>query len=92
MDSSSGLISEADFESVWGVQVSGSGDLLGHDEIVGLPINSVWTVVETCSGDDGNWYALPGIHVVNRLGFVLTLKCWDELTPDAIYFLDDVEH
>jgi hypothetical protein len=46
------------------------------------------------SGDDsdGNWYALPGFHVVNKLGYVMTRKPWSDSTPDAIYFLDDFEH
>lgn len=83
-------ISEDEFHKVWGMQLVPSGDLLSFEDIRFQPSSQVWTVVE--SGDDchGNWYAIPGADVVNRLGYVLTVKPWDVGTPQAIYFLDDV--
>ena len=37
----------------------------------------VWTIVE--GDDDNNWYAAPGYHIVNRIGYLLTKKpCADE--------------
>ncbi len=35
---------------------------------------AVWTMVE---GDDGeSWYIVPGFHIVNRIGHVLTHEPW----------------
>ena len=59
-------ISESAFDSVWAVRVAGDGDLLRFEEICGLPERQVWTVVESGDDRDGNWYALPGVHVVNE--------------------------
>jgi len=35
----------------------------------------VWTIVD---GEGGGMYALPGFHVVNRVGYVLTEKPWTD--------------
>jgi len=85
-----GAISEHEFHSTWGAQVASSGDLLCFEEIRGCPEDQVWTIVDSDEDTDGNWYAVPGIHVVNALGYVTTAKSWDDETPQAIYFLDDL--
>lgn len=56
------------------------------------PASHIWTVVDTDDDSDGNWYAQPGFHIVNKLGYVMTRKPWVDSTPDAIYFLDDFDH
>jgi len=86
-----GMISEQEFHEHWGVQLTASDDLWRFEEIRGLDAQHVWTIVESGSDDDGNWYALPGFHVVNRLGYVFTARAWDDQTEDAIYFLDDIK-
>ncbi|HET7560869.1 MAG TPA: hypothetical protein VFJ87_00640 [Rhodanobacteraceae bacterium] len=86
------LISERDFEAVWGVYLQPSDDLFQFEDVRDHPQQHVWTVVDSGDDGDGNWYALPGFHVVNKLGYVMTCKPWSETTPDAIYFLDDFEH
>ena len=86
------LISEREFEEVWGVYLMPSGDLFQFDEIRNKPPKHVWTIVDSGDDADGNWYALPGFHIVNKLGYVMTRKPWSDATPDAIYFLDDFEH
>lgn len=49
-----------------------------------IPYERIWTVVE---GDDGrDWYAVPGFHVVNAIGFCLTKKPWTDKGRDALYF------
>ena len=83
-------ISESAFYSVWGVRSAGDGNLLRFAEICELQEQQVWTVVESVDDRDGNWYALPGMHVVNALGYVTTTRSWNADTPQAIYFLDDV--
>lgn len=86
------LISERDFEDIWGVYLKPSGDLFFFDDVKDQPLNHVWSIVESGDDADGNWYAEPGFHVVNMLGYVMTKKAWTDNTPDAIYFLDDLEH
>ncbi len=85
------LISEREFEDVWGVYVKPSGDLFQFDDVRDQPPEHVWTIVDSGDDTDGNWYAVAGFHVVNKLGYVMTRKPWSESTPDAIYFLDDFE-
>lgn len=82
-------ISERDFEEIWGVFRHSSGNLFEFEEVRDKPLNCVWTVIESGDDTDGNWYASPGFHVVNKLGYVLTRKTWSDDTRDAIYFLDD---
>jgi hypothetical protein len=84
------MISEHEFHAHWGIQLSASGDLLTYEDIRGSSVRHVWTIVESGSDDDGNWYAVPGFHYVNRLGYVLTARAWSDGTRDAIYFLDDL--
>lgn len=51
--------------------------------IPNLAATTVWTVVET--GESETLYALPGIHVVNRLGMVVTERPWPHRNVVAIY-------
>ncbi len=85
------LISEDDFREKWGVMLAKNDDFFFHDEVAGCPLNHVWTVVESGEDDDGSWYAIPGFHIVNKLGYVITEKRWDDESQDAIYFLDDFD-
>lgn len=86
------LISERDFEDVWGVYLKPSGDLFEYKDVCDQPLNHVWTIIDSGDDNDGNWYASPGFHLVNRLGYVMTKKPWHDITLDAIYFLDDLDH
>ena len=86
------LISEQEFADVWGVYLKPSGDFFEFEDVRYQPLNSVWTVVETGDDRDGSWYAEPGFHVVNKIGYVMTRNPWSDLTRDAVYFLDDLEH
>ena len=92
MPADENCISERDFEDVWGVYVKLSGDLFQFDDVRDRPPEHVWTIVDSGNDSDGNWYAQPGFHVVNKLGYVMTRKAWSDATPDAIYFLDDLDH
>lgn len=86
MSADENCISERDFEDVWGVYVKSSGDLFQFDDVRDQPPEHVWTVVDSGDDSDGNWYAQPGFHVVNKLGYVMTRKPWSNSTPGAIYF------
>lgn len=85
------FISEADFHGVWQVITKDSGDFFNHADIVDRPLTQVWTIVDSGDDLDQNWYAIPGIHLVNRLGFVLTRREWIDESVQAIYFESDAE-
>jgi len=80
------IISEDAFVEEWGAHAAPSGDLFEFDEVKDLPLNTVWTVVDT---DDGHWIAQPGFHVVNKLGYVVTQKPWSDSEIEAFWFEDD---
>lgn len=85
-------ISEDEFWDDWGVIQKSSGELFEFEDVKDRPLNNVWAILESGDGDDGNWYASPGFHLVNRMGYVLTKKQWTDKLRDAIYFLDDLDH
>ena len=87
-----GLISEEEFWEDWEVIQKASGDLFAFEDVKDQPLEHVWTILESDDGDDGNWYASPGIHIVNRIGYVMTKRPWVDEMRDAIYFLDDFDH
>ena len=88
-------ISERDFDEVWGAHANLNGDLYFYEEVRSLPIQYVWTVSEGEDLDesgfnlDSNWYASPGIHITNALGYLITERPWGDDTHDAIWYLDD---
>lgn len=86
---SSALIPEDEFEAIWRPYQRSSGDLLYYESICDQSVHYVWTIVEIGDDNDGSWYAQPGFHIVNELGYVMTKKPWTDSTCDAIYFLDD---
>ncbi len=88
-NSNQSLITEKEFELEWGVMTREDGNLFQYCDVCDKPLNRVWSIVESGDEEDGNWYALPGFHVVNHLGYVMTRKPWSDKTLDAIYFLDD---
>ena len=85
------LISEASFFGDWGATVRETGDLFTFEDVKDQSVNFVWTITESGGGDPDHWIAAPGFHVVNVLGYVLTLRAWDDNTPDAFYCFDDFD-
>jgi len=55
----------------------------GLGSIGNLAATTLWTVVDT--GESETLYALPGSHVVNRLGYVVTERPWPHRSVVAIY-------
>lgn len=82
------LISEREFEEVWQPKLLASGDFFQFGDVCDQPAQFVWTITDS-GEDDGVWYACPGFHLVNRIGYVKTKKPWTDWSQDAIYFLDD---
>ena len=82
-------ISEDEFWDDWVVLKQPSGDLFDFEDVKDQPLNHVWTIIDSGSDENDNWYASPGFHIVNKLGYVMTEKAWEDETRDAIYYLDD---
>ncbi len=80
------MISEDEFWDVWGLITAPDANFLTHDVVRKFPLHHVWTVVD--SADNCNWYAMPGYHFVNRAGYIMTCKPWEDPTLDAIYYAD----
>lgn len=66
------LISELEFDEVWCPVLRPSGDLLQFADVRDEPVQHVWTIVESGDDADGSWYAAPGFHIVNNIGYVMT--------------------
>lgn len=47
-----------------------------HEHVIAekIPTNRVWTLID---GDEGGTYALPGFHIVNAFGYVVTERPWE---------------
>ena len=80
------MISEDDFWNFWHVITAPEADFFTLDVAQKFPLHHVWTVVD--SADNCNWYAMPGYHFVNRVGYIVTRKPWDDPTLDAAYYVD----
>lgn len=81
-------ISEADFINVWGAGAQDNGDLYEFDQVKDLDPKRVWTIVE---GDNGDWIAAAGFHIVNKLGYVLSIKPWETGLEEAIWVENDFD-
>lgn len=79
------IISEDEFWNIWQPQLGEDGNLKTYEEVVNMPLTQVWTIVDT-GGEDDSWFAVPGFRVVNKMGYITTLKHWDDNTPDALYY------
>ena len=54
------------------------------EDTQGYPLKHVWTGV---TGDDNeSEYAVPGYHVVNRVGYVVTVNPLRDETQDAVWY------
>lgn len=73
-----------DLDNRFVIQRAATGDLFTHEDVKDLPLRRVWTIVE---GDGGSQWALPGFHVVNRLGYISTEREWTN--EDEDYRFDD---
>jgi hypothetical protein len=83
------FLSEREFEDEFLPTKLPNGDLLEWEHVRNTPPENVWTIVETGDDEDQNWYALPGFHIVNKLGYVTSVFPWDDNIAEAIYFDTD---
>jgi len=69
------------------IQKPPDGEVLWeYEDVADAQPRHVWTVVE---GENDIWFAAPGFHFVNKVGYVLTEKPWDDPGLDAIYHVID---
>jgi hypothetical protein len=86
------ILTETEFHDRFAPMKLDSGDLLDFRHVNDLPAENVWTIVEA-EDDTGrnHWMALPGFHIVNKLGYVTSMTPWTDETLVAYYFEDDLE-
>jgi hypothetical protein len=84
-------ISEDELWEKWGVILKADGAMFEHEDVKDHPLEHVWTIVDTGAYEDENWYAMPGFHIVNKLGYIMTKRAWTADTPHAIYYLHEDE-
>lgn len=80
-------ISEEDFDEKFRpIQRPGDDNaapLYEYHEVKDQQLEHVWSIIE---GEDGGWYAQPGFHVVNMMGYTLTEIPWEHDNMEAVYF------
>lgn len=83
-------LTEAEFDEQYHPRQNRFGDYFDYEDVVGEPINHVWTVVEA-EDEDGREHliACPGFHVVNKIGYLLTERPWATGDEEAFWFFDD---
>lgn len=86
-------LSEDQFLDTYQPILAESGDLLEFDDVKDFDAKFVWTIVEgedehECEDGEfrANSYALPGFHIVNKLGYVRSYTPWPHDNIEAIYF------
>lgn len=91
-------IPEDVFDREYKPRTRDNGDLFAFEDVKDAPLNTVWTIVEgdepevdeDATDDDepvsAGWYAIPGFHIVNVMGYVLTEKPWTDENVQAVYF------
>jgi len=47
-------------------------------DTAGVLPEQVWTVVEEDDGEEQKLFILPGYHLVNKLGYIVTEQLWDD--------------
>ena len=85
-------LSEDEFEEQFGLvtrPAPGFTTLFDAEDIQDIDPNRVWTVIDT--DQDDKLYAIPGLHCVNRVGYVVTERPWPHENIEAVYFggMDD---
>ena len=81
------VITEDEFDALYPSTPAADGGFFWeyHDLPKDLQAQNVFTAVD---GDDGRTYLLPGYHVVNAFGYVVTTKPWR--ADDFEVVLDDL--
>ena len=59
------------------------GEELDYVLMKGKKGDNVWTIIE---GDDDSMFIVSGVHLVNRIGYLITREEWTEETEVEIEF------
>ena len=82
----SDYINEDKFWNEWEVVQRANGELFDLNDVQDRPTNLVWTILESGDDTDERLFASPGIHSVNRVGYVMTKRAWASGQPDAVFY------
>lgn len=69
------ILSEDEFDEQWDPQRREDGDYFEFEDVKDMDPHHVWTVV---TDDRGGLTAVPGIHYVNRFGYLTSEQPWPE--------------
>lgn len=64
------------------------GNLWDYEQAKDQPLERVWTVVDD-GGETECYYAQPGFHIVNVIGYAVTEQPWTDVTKSAYWDFDD---
>ena len=59
------------------------GEELDYIRMKAQNANNVWTIIE---GDNDTMFIVSGVHLVNRIGYLITNEEWEEETEVEIEF------
>ena len=59
------------------------GEELDYVHMKAQNANNVWTIIE---GDNDTMFIVSGVHLVNRIGYLITNEEWEEETEVEIEF------
>ena len=59
------------------------GEELDYVRMKAQNANNVWTIIE---GDNDTMFIVSGVHLVNRIGYLITNEEWEEETEVEIEF------
>ena len=59
------------------------GEALDYVLMKAKKSNNVWTIIE---GDNDTMFIVSGVHLVNRIGYLITNEEWEEETEVEIEF------
>lgn len=75
-------LSEDEFATQYTVVPDVAGDDVRDDIPRQVHPSHVWTIVD---GDNGDLYAMPGLHRVNRQGYIVTGQAWPHENVEAVW-------
>jgi hypothetical protein len=85
-------LSETQFEEKFRPHMRPDENYFEWEDVKDKDVHLVWTVVETGDCDNESWYALPGFHIVNKIGYLLAEVPWvdGEEPGEAVWFEADM--
>lgn len=80
-------LTEDEFEEQFHpIQKPDNDGLLEWEDVKDLAPENVWTIVETGDPVNDSWYAIPGFHYVNKIGYLRSETRWVTDDMEAVWF------